>query len=61
MLIFIIRATCIEYLKNITLNTFFFLIISWDDSYKNELLNFKDQGIIGDVWFGEDIMYKVVK
>ncbi|CAL8126318.1 unnamed protein product [Orchesella dallaii] len=32
----------------------------WDESYKDELKNFKDHGIVGDVWFGEDIMYKVV-
>jgi len=32
----------------------------WDEAYKDELSNFKDHGIVGDVWFGEDIMYKVL-
>ncbi|ODM97963.1 Protein-lysine N-methyltransferase mettl10 [Orchesella cincta] len=32
----------------------------WEDNFKDELNDFKNHGIIGDVWFGEDIMYKVV-
>ena len=32
----------------------------WDDAYDVEINNFSDHGDIGDVWFGEGIMRKMV-
>jgi hypothetical protein len=38
-----------------------FFICSWDKAYEDELGNFTSHGVVGDVWFGEDIMYKIVR
>ncbi|CAH1784113.1 unnamed protein product [Owenia fusiformis] len=32
----------------------------WDDAYKEEIQNFKINGDVGEVWFGEDTMERVV-
>ena len=33
----------------------------WEELYKRENENFKDTGDEGEVWFGEDAMYRMVK
>ncbi|PRP80055.1 hypothetical protein PROFUN_10738 [Planoprotostelium fungivorum] len=32
----------------------------WDDAYENELKNYDDNGDIGEIWFGEDCLRRVV-
>ena len=36
------------------------LISSWDDIYKRDNKNFEDFGDIGDSWFGEESVVKMV-
>ncbi|XP_054655107.1 EEF1A lysine methyltransferase 2 [Dunckerocampus dactyliophorus] len=33
----------------------------WDDAYKRELETFKDIGDVGEIWFGEESMSRVLK
>ncbi|XP_052009888.1 EEF1A lysine methyltransferase 2 [Xyrauchen texanus] len=33
----------------------------WDDAYKRELQTFKDIGDVGEIWFGEESMNRVIK
>ncbi|XP_021949974.1 EEF1A lysine methyltransferase 2 [Folsomia candida] len=33
----------------------------WEKAYQNELENYNRHGIIGDIWFGDDIMMKIVR
>lgn len=33
---------------------------SWDKTYKNELANFNNHGDIGDIWFGEESIIRVI-
>lgn len=33
---------------------------SWDKSYDTELANFAHNGDEGEVWFGEDSLYKML-
>ncbi|MBN3324562.1 EFMT2 methyltransferase, partial [Atractosteus spatula] len=33
----------------------------WDDAYTRELQNFKDIGDVGEIWFGEESMERVIK
>lgn len=32
----------------------------WEDRYKNEIKNFSKHGDIGEVWFGEDIVDRII-
>lgn len=34
---------------------------SWDKCYDREIENFDDHGDEGEVWFGEDAMYRVMR
>lgn len=33
----------------------------WQEAYKKEIANFDEHGDPGDVWFGEDSAYRVIK
>ncbi|KPJ20222.1 Methyltransferase-like protein 10 [Papilio machaon] len=33
----------------------------WQKAYTKEIINFEDHGDPGDVWFGEDSAYRVIK
>ncbi|RZC36998.1 Methyltransf 31 domain containing protein [Asbolus verrucosus] len=33
----------------------------WDNRYKEEIANFKDHGDPGEIWFGEDIVERIMK
>nr|XP_055028626.1 EEF1A lysine methyltransferase 2 [Misgurnus anguillicaudatus] len=33
----------------------------WDESYKRELQNYKDIGDVGEIWFGEESMDRVIR
>ncbi|KAL7631900.1 UNVERIFIED_CONTAM: hypothetical protein RMT77_017792 [Armadillidium vulgare] len=33
----------------------------WDESYKKDLINFEKYGDIGDIWFGEESMLRIIK
>ncbi|RXG72427.1 Protein-lysine N-methyltransferase mettl10 [Armadillidium vulgare] len=35
--------------------------INWDESYKKDLINFEKYGDIGDIWFGEESMLRIIK
>jgi len=37
------------------------LLFSWDSTYVNELQNFRDHGDVGEVWFGEDSAFRVIR
>jgi hypothetical protein len=51
----------VDFLKNECLERRFLTFFSWDKTYKEELENFNRHGIVGDVWFGDDIMMKIVR
>ncbi|KAL9959284.1 hypothetical protein ACROYT_G032595 [Oculina patagonica] len=33
----------------------------WDEAYSEEMVNFNDTGDVGEVWFGENSMNRIVK
>lgn len=33
----------------------------WDDRYKEEIQNFRAHGDVGEVWFGEDIVERIIR
>lgn len=36
-------------------------IFSWDETYATELQNFNDHGDEGEIWFGEDSLFRVLR
>ena len=39
----------------------FAFFFSWDDTYATELENFNDHKDEGEIWFGEDSLFRVIR
>lgn len=33
----------------------------WEERYQEEIINFRNHGDVGDIWFGEDILERLLR